>query len=102
MYYRIPHATEFYFWPLKGGYFRVDQYGLAYLQISRPCDKLVNIIFPIEQLPLSYKVSDTQVAWTRHKYKRLAICRLASTSVIQHWNHKLVAGNKAIWPVTTN
>ena len=51
-----PPATEFYFWLLKGGYFRVDQYGLAYLQISRPCDKLVNIIFPTEQLPLPYSL----------------------------------------------
>ena len=38
-----PPATEFYFWLLKGGYFRVDQHGLAYLQISSCLDyKLVD------------------------------------------------------------
>ena len=38
-----PPATEFYFWLLKGGYFRVDQHGLAYLQISCCLDyKLVD------------------------------------------------------------
>ena len=38
-----PPATQFYFWLLKGGYFRVDQHGLAYLQISCCLDyKLVD------------------------------------------------------------
>ena len=43
VYYRIPQPPKFYFWLLKGGYFRVDQHGLAYFQITSCLDyKLVD------------------------------------------------------------
>ena len=43
-----PPATEFYFWLLKGGYFRGDQHGLAYLQISTCLDyKLVDAFWGV-------------------------------------------------------